>query len=281
MIYRKNANFPYPVLSNTSNAFVKNTFEFDVDVYDISNDYQFNIEIEIDSEYIKKLLSMGKAQLIFIIQSKDNIYFRLTSSQNSVIVKKSRVSLNEKTSLQLHIQALEDINFKDNFDLNEFYHEFRHEINIPKYSLLGFSNVISLRNIKKPFDLFEKRLDENLNSEIKIELGQETIIIHYKKLEFQFNHLPKSNVLNNPYIYMGLTKALQSFIAANSKEGDVDLEDIIEPEGTLDWKLYNLMKNKGVTRLNYVNIDEVIHIISNRIIEKYTNALEEMVNNGS
>ncbi|WAA13362.1 hypothetical protein [Fervidibacillus halotolerans] len=281
MIYRKNANFPYPVLSNTSNAYVKNTFEFDVDVYDISSDYQFNIEIEIDSEYIKKLLTTGKAQLIFIIQSKDNKYFRLTSSQNSVLVKKSRVSLNDKTSLQLHIQTLEDINFKDNFDLNDFYQEFKHEINIPKYSLLGFSNVISLLNIKKPFDLFEKRLDENLNSEIKIELGQETIIINYKKSEFQFNHLPKSNVLNNPYIYTGLTKALQAFIAANSKDGDVDLEDINEPEGTLDWKLYNLMKNKGVTRLNYDNIDEVIHIISNRIIEKYTKALEEMVNNGS
>ena len=84
--------------------------------------------------------------------------------------------------------------------------------------------------MKKPYQLFEKRLDENLNSDIKIELGQETIIIHYRKPEFQFIHLPKSNVLNNPYIYTGLTKALQAFITNNSDDGDVDLEEIKEPK---------------------------------------------------
>ncbi|MFP3442986.1 hypothetical protein R0K18_35145, partial [Pantoea sp. SIMBA_133] len=76
----------------------------------------------------------------------------------------------------------------------------------------------------KPFELFEKKVDENLKSDIKVELGQETIVIHYKKPEFQFNHLPKSNILNNPYIYTGLSKALQAFILNNSDDGDVDIE---------------------------------------------------------
>lgn len=281
MIYRQDANFPYPVFSNTTNGYTNNYFELDVSVNETTLDYLFNIEVDIDSEYMKQLLTSGKAQLIFIIQSQDNKFHRLDWGQRVVKVKKTRVSLNERTSIQLHIQALEDINFKDNNDLSDFYYQFREEINVTKYSLLGYSNVITLRNVKKPFELFEKRLDENLKSDIKIELGQETIIIHYRKPEFQFNHMPKSNVLNNPYIYTGLTKALQAFISNNSDDGDIELEELKEPDGTLDWKLYNLMKSKGVSRLHNDNIDEVIHAISNRIIERYTNALGEMISNGS
>jgi len=283
MIYKKDANFPYPILTNTSNSYNPNHFLLDVNVRDSteSNEYIFDLDIEIDSVYINQLLNAGKAQLIFIIQSKDNKYFRLSSKERSIKVKKSRVSLNEKTSMQLLIQALTDLNFQDNNDLNDFYYQFRNEIHVPKYALLGYSNVITLRHVKKPFDLFEKRLDENLKSDIKVELGQETIIIHYRKPEFQFNHLPKSNVLNNLYVYIGLTKALQMFISNHSTDGDIDLDDMNEPDGHLDWKLYTLMKNKGVTRLNNDNIDEVIHAISDRMIEKYTTALGEMINNGS
>lgn len=264
MIYKKDANFPYPILTNTSNSYNPNHFLLDVNVRDSteSNEYIFDLDIEIDSVYINQLLNAGKAQLIFIIQSKDNKYFRLSSKERSIKVKKSRVSLNEKTSMQLLIQALTDLNFQDNNDLNDFYYQFRNEIHVPKYALLGYSNVITLRHVKKPFDLFEKRLDENLKPDIKVELGQETIIIHYRKPEFQFNHLPKSNVLNNLYVYIGLTKALQMFISNHSTDGDIDLDDMNEPDGHLDWKLYTLMKNKGVTRLNNDNIDEVIHAIS-------------------
>lgn len=282
MIYRKDANFPYPVLANTSHSYTENYFELDVDVSDSVGTYHFNINYEIDSEFIKQQITEGKAQLILIIQTKDNKFFRLSPNQRTVEIKKSRITLEDRISIQLHIQALEEINFIDNEDLSEFYYQFRSEINVPKYSLLGYSNVVVFNgSIKKPFELFEKRVDENLKSDIKVELGQETIIIHYKKPEFQFNHMPKSNILNSPYIYTGLTKALQAFIANNSDDGDVDLESLEEPEGALDLKLYNLMKKKNVTELNLDNIDEVIHKISDRIIEKYTTTLGEMVTNGS
>lgn len=282
MIYRKNANFPYPVLSSTSNGYAENCFEVDINVTDDADYYHFSFEYEIDSEFIKQLLNQRKAQLIFIIQSKDNKFFRLHNNQRVVNIHKSRISLNERTSIQLHIQALEDINFKDNNDLSEFYYRFRDEITVPKYSLLGYSNVIVFDGtIRKPFELFEKRVDENLNSDIKVELGQEMIIIHYRKPEFQFNHLPKSAVLNNPYVYTGLTKALQAFITNNSEDGYIDLEELEEPSGALYLKLYNLMKMKGVTELTYDNIDEVIYKISNQIIEKFTSALGEMINSGS
>src|SRR5699024_5518206 len=131
------------------------------------------------------------------------------------------------------------------------------------------------------FELFERKLDENLKSDIKLELGQETIIIHYKNPEFQFNDLPKSNAINNGYIYAGLSKALQAFIMNNSEDGDVDLEMLEEPRGSLDLKLFNLMKKKQITELNTDNIDEVIYKISDRIIERYTSAIRGLEANGS
>ncbi|AXI10969.1 hypothetical protein CUC15_19450 [Oceanobacillus zhaokaii] len=282
MIYRKDANFPYPVLSNTSHSYAVNFFDLDVNVSENADDYHFDFSYEIDSEFMIEKLDRRKAQLILIIQSKDNKFYKLEPGQRTVKIHKSRISLNKRTSIQLHIQAMEDINFADNNDLSEFYIQFREELKVPKFSLLGYSNVIIFDgSITKPFELFEKKVDENLKSDIKVELGQETIIIHYKSPEFQFNHLPKSNVLNNPYIYAGLSKALQAFIINNSKDGDVDLESMDEPDGSLDLKLYNLMKTKKVTELNMDNIDEVIYMISDRIIERYTAALGGLVTDGS
>ncbi|UOK56127.1 hypothetical protein MGI18_13870 [Bacillus sp. OVS6] len=282
MIYRKDANFPYPVLSNTSQSYIYNLFELDVNVSENADYFHFEFEYEIDSEFMKEQIRRGKAQMILIIQSKDNKFFKLNAAQRSVKLHKSRISLNKRTSIQLQIQALDDVSFTTNDDLSEFYIQFRDQVTVSKYFLLGYSNVITFDGrINKPFELFEKKLDENLNSDIKVELGQETIIIHYRRPEFQFNHLPKSNVLNNPYIYAGLSKALQAFIINNSDDGDVDLDDIQEPESPLDLKLYHLMKKKNVSELNMDNIDEVIYMISDRIIERYTSALGEVITYGS
>lgn len=282
MIYRKDANFPYPVLANTSDSYEENYFDLDVNVSDNVDYYFFDFSYEIDSEFIRQLLDEGKAQLILIIQTKDNKFYKLTPGQKQVKIKKSRLSLNNRTSIQLHIQALETIHFAHNEDLNDFYLQFKEELSVEKFSLLGYSNVVRFNgSIKKPFELFEKKLDETLTSDIKIELGQETIIIHYKNQDSQFNDLPKSNALNNAYIYAGLSKALQAFIMNNGEDGDVDLEDMEEPEGALDLKLFNLMKKKQVTELNMENIDEVIYTISDRVIERFTSAVRGLEADGS
>jgi hypothetical protein len=55
-----------------------------------------------------------------------------------------------------------------------------------------------------------------------------------------------SNTLNNPYIYMGLQKALLRFLVNNGDGEQVDLDQIDMPLDQLDLKLYNLMKKKVV-----------------------------------
>jgi hypothetical protein len=137
-----------------------------------------------------------------IVQSKDNKFFVLDPGQRYIEISKTRISLSKRTSLQLHLQAAEDISFLDNHDLDDFYTSFKDKIIVPKHSILGFSNIVLYEGSSpNPLALFEKKLDENLSSDIKIELGSDTIIIHYRDAELQFPTLPQNQSLNNTYIY--------------------------------------------------------------------------------
>lgn len=275
MIYKKDANFPYPLLTNTSSSYDNCNFILDIELKENTKNYRFEINYEIDSVFIDNLLKEKQAQLILIIQSKDNKFFDLDMSQKYVEIPKSRISLSTRTTIQLLIQSKNEILFKNNYDLNSFYETFRDDIVVPKNSILGFSNSVIFEGSQtKPLELFEKKVNPDLKSDISVELGSETIIINYKNENIQFTDSPISSVLNNIYVYMGLQKALYRFIINNSNGGEeVYIDEIEVPTDGLDFKLYNLMKSKMVEELNVENIDEVICLISDKIIEKYTSAV--------
>ena len=283
MIYKKDANFPYPILTNTSNSYDNCSFILDINLEENTNEYIFEINYDITSPFIEKLLQNGQATLILIIQSKDNKFFNLEYGQKTKSISKSRISLSKRTTIQLFIQSNEEINFKNNYDLSSFYEEFKDEIYVPKNSILGFSNsVVFDGSTNKPLELFEKKVNPNLKSDVKIELGSETIIINYKNEALQFTDLPQSSTFNNPYVYMGLQKALYRFIVNNSEDHEsVDLDEIEPPSDGLDFKLYNLMKKKKISELNIENIDEVIYSISDKMLEKYTAAVRRLYSDGN
>lgn len=283
MIYKKDANFPYPILTNTSNSYDNCSFILDINLEENTNEYIFEINYDITSPFIEKLLQNGQATLILIIQSKDNKFFNIEYGQKTKSISKSRISLSKRTTIQLFIQSNEEINFKNNYDLSSFYEEFKDEIDVPKNSILGFSNsVVFDGSTNKPLELFEKKVNPNLKSDVKIELGSETIIINYKNESLQFTDLPQSSTFNNPYVYMGLQKALYRFIVNNSEDHEcVDLEEIEPPNDGLDFKLYNLMRKKKISELNIENIDEVIYSISDKMLEKYTAAVRGLYSDGN
>lgn len=283
MIYKKDANFPYPILTNTSNSYDNCNFILDVNLEENTNEYIFEIDYDINSLFIEKLLKNVQAKLVLIIQSKDNKFFNIEYGQKTKNISKSRISLSKRTTIQLFIQSNEAINFKDNDDLSSFYGEFKNEINVPKNSILGFSNIVIFEGSNnKPLELFEKKINPNLKSDVKIELGSETIIINYKNESLQFTDLPQSSTFNNPYVYMGLQKALYRFIVNNSEDNEeVDLDEIEAPSDGLDFKLYNLMKKKKISELNIENLDEVIYSISDKMLEKYTAAVRRLYSDGN
>lgn len=283
MIYKQKANLPYPVLSLDNDSYTSNYFVLDADLYDDVDHFYFKIKYELESDFINSLLRDGKAQLILIVQSRDSKFYRISRECSKVKIPKNRLSVNNRLEVQLHIQANEDISFKNNDDLNDFYQGYKDQIKVSRYSLLGYSNIVTYNGqIRKPFELFEKRYKEDLKSDINISLGSETIIIEYKDRDILFEGLPGANALITPYIYLGLSKALFKFIDNNTEYGndEVELDFMEEPADLLDLKLYHLMKSKGVEVLNLDNIDEVIYKVSDRMIEKFVKAVRRLESNG-
>lgn len=283
MIYKKDANFPYPLLTNTSNSYDGCNFTLDIELNENTYEYIFQIKYEIESDFIKILIRENKAQLVLVVQSKDNKFFNLNLNENIKTIPKNRISLSKRTTIQLLIQSKEEINFKDNNDLNTFYGSIKDQINVPKHSILGFSNSVMFDgSTAKPLELFEKKVDISLKSEVKVELGSETIIINYKSDELQFIDSHVSLTINNIYVYMGLQKALYRFVNTYSQEDEeVDLEELDLPTDGLDMKLYRLMKSKMIKSVSVDNVDEVICSITDRILEKYTSAVRGLYSNGN
>ena len=91
--------------------------------------------------------------------------------------------------------------------------------------------------------------------------------------------MQNSKELNYPYLYLGLQKALISFLMhANPDNPDegVDVDEMEPPENALESKLFSLMQAKNISELTMDNLDEVIYKISDNLIMKYHNAVRGM-----
>lgn len=276
MIYSKKANFPYPLLTNDSNEYKDAAFEFDAFLSENNKYYIFEIQYKISSHFIKKLLYNNQAKLILIIKSKDNQFHELNYNQDIIEIKKSRLFIGSKTVLQLMIKTTETISFSSNYDLNEFYDEQKDNIIIDQGMGLAFSNqVIFDGGDNKPFELFEKKVDKNIKSDIEIVLSNETIVIVYKNEEF----MPIKKELNYPYIYLGLQKALIRFISHYSSDLDeiIDIPSTEPNENSLDNKLLRLMQSKRINELSLAKIDEVIYLMTDDIIKKYNSTIRSNI----
>ena len=278
MIYKKDANFPYPILTNTSNAYNNAKFHLVIGLDEIGNDYCFESQYDISSEFIKSQIQSENASLILVVQNKDTKFYEMDQDQKFIKIPRERISIKEKTSIQLLIKAKEDISFINNEDLSDFYGNFKESILVPKNSILGLSNIITLNVIKKPQELFEKKIDPNLKGPFEIELSNETIILKFKNENYQFVDIPNNRDLNNTYIREGLGRAVINFVINNGEENVVEIDEIDPPEVELDFKLYNLMKSRNVKEVSLENIDEEVNIIGNNIIEKFTNAVRGLYN---
>lgn len=281
MIFDKEATFPYPILASFTDDYVDSSFLLEVDVEDSDDEYMFKIKYELKNDFLNDLITLKKAKIFLLIQSKDSQFYEV--NDNNVKIAKNRITLTKKTNLQLIIMSLEEINFKANNNLHPFYSDVKSKILVDKYSVLAFSNIEKFNgDLRKPFDLFEKRLDPNIKSDVKIDFTSEMIVVIYRDKILQYTGFRKSHSLNNHYIYMGLQKALTKFLHdLGDKTLEVQIKSIDDPDDKLNYKLYRLMKNKNIEYLNFDNIDEVIAKITDNIILKHYYAIEEEVKNGN
>ncbi|MFQ7519241.1 hypothetical protein [Intestinibacter sp.] len=279
MIYKKDANFPYPILTNTSNAYSKSKFILNIDFKELGDNYCFEPKYDISSDFIKSQIENKKAELILVVQNKDTKFYKIDDVEREVTIPQERLSIKDKTVIQLLIKAKEDISFSNNEDLNGFYQHFKENIEVPKNSILGYSNIITLSVMKKPSQLFEKMIDKNLKGPFEIELSNETIILKFKSEDYQFVDIPNNRDLNNAYIREGLSRAVINFVINNGKDNIVDISSIGDDlSKDLDKKLYVLMKSRNVKEVSLENIDEVVNLIGNNVIEKFTRAVRGLYN---
>lgn len=290
MIYTKQANFPYPLLRNGSEDYKDAEFNLDIELEEVEDNYSLKIKSEISSTFIKQLIMEGRARLLLIISAKDNQTYELqTLGEEQLFISKKKLYFSYKTQIQLIVQGLEEISFKDNEDLSEFYYQQRESITIGKGRALGFSSVEVFDGSQShPFELFDKQIDSTIKGEMDFRLTDEVITVVYKNSRLMFKDIvPKSKQrnLNNPYLYMGMQKALTAFLV--NYIGDGDLEDGIELrelEGNgldcpLHEKLFQLMLDKNVENLDINTIDKTIAMISDNILFKYAEEVWEMSTN--
>lgn len=285
MIYNKDAAFPYPVLSNTSSSYLENYFKFDIDDnISVDNEhYIFPISYEVSSPFIQKLLQENKATLVLIAQSGDNYFERISYGQREVVLKKNRFALQDRTKLQLHIQSLETIKFSEAEDLNLFYQEFKEELQVKRYGLLGYSNEVILdENTDNAVDLFEQTIREEMTVPFKVELTSETIVLQFNSREIVFETVGLGHNLKNMYIYLGLNRALSDFIDIYSESEDggkeefVDVASVSMPQNILHDKLRDLMLSKNITEISKETLDEIIQQMTDGIIEKFVASVKEL-----
>lgn len=289
MIYTKKANFPYPILMNFSDDYQNSEFELDVALRDNSDQYIIDVSWNISSDYIKNQLKHKKATLILIIKSKDNQYYPIDCLEKPQInIPKCKLGLNSRTVMQLMIKTNSILDFKDNNDLNSFFNDIKQDIHIQSGMVLGFSNIVIFDGSQqKPYELFERKVDKSITSDVEIRLSEETIVIVYKNERLQFSDINNSKEFNYPYLYLGLQKALIRFLIHTNQEKmeetvnieeAINIDEIDPPENVLDSKLYNLMQAKNITVLHFDNIDEVIYKMTDKLITRYADAIRGLNN---
>lgn len=284
MIYKKDASFSYPILANTSSSYTDNEFFFDIkNLTEKNDDYVFQFEYNIGSAFLKNLIDKKFVGLNLVIQSKDNKFFRLHKYQTEFKVPKNRLSLTNTTTLQLQLQSLREVSFENCEGLNELYNDLKSNIQVSKYTLMGYSNTVTYDGEgTKPLELFETQIDPDIKSSFKVELGTNTVILKFKDSSYLMSDLHKKNIINM-YIYEGLSRALYQFIQNfkdDPNEESVDLNSIhITNDDVLYDKLKNLMLSKGIDNLNYEDVDDVIFTITDSIIDKYVTSIREVAEN--
>ena len=281
MIYSKESNFPYPILSNFTSDYTDKAFTFDVNLYDENDKYKFVFDYNLESYFIRNLIVTKKAKLFVIFESIDSIYFELNEDK-AISIKKNRISLSKKTRIQLFVISVNGFNLLRNFELDSFYDDLKDKIFLKKYNVLAMSNIVQFDgDLRKPFDIFLKQYDPNIPTDMQFMISEDMIIIKYRDKDYQYNGFQAKSSLNNHYVYIGLQKALMRFYYDLSDDGDdLFIDEMEEPnESGLYKKLFYLLKVKGIKSVNIENIDDVIEKISDRILHKHYIAVKRVSEN--
>ena len=119
-----------------------------------------------------------------------------------------------------------------------------------------------------------------MSHDFEIELTPNDIVLKVRINRYLFPNIVNRNSMLNMYIYVGLSRALNQFIRNNiqltdrEEEAEIWLDTLSSTNSVLDDKLLELMKDHGVEYISYDNIDEIIHLTSDKIVDKFVKNIE-------
>jgi hypothetical protein len=252
-------------------------FNVGIELIEEESDYVITFKTELESEFLQNLLSRGLASMYIVMTSFTTSEF--IPFANEVRFSKEKLDLGNKIRFQLYIVSEKAFTFGANNELDSYYRRIKDQIILKPNMLVGMSNIVNFNGqIKKPFELFSWKHNPSLDSEIKIELSTDEIIIHHKEKDYRYSYNDERRFLNNHYIYLGLQKALLAMFHKNKDTEVIDLEDSSEEleSSELDFKLINFLKVKKITRFSMDEIDHVISKISDGIIDKQAKVVRKI-----
>jgi hypothetical protein len=272
MIFKKDVSFPYPILAPFNEDYPECEFDLDVNFELIENDtlFRFQVSPTLNSEFLNGLIKNKKAKYKLIISSHDSKIFDFDESIGSVDIPRNRISLKRKTQIQMALVATEEINFKDNNDLDNYYQSLKNNVNIQKDHLLALSEVINFNGeLTKPFVLFKYEINPELESEIEFSMVGEFINIHLREKEFKYLNAHQ----NYHYVYMGLQKALAQLIFDNAG-GESSLRiDSFTGSSPLQEKLRIYLEAKNIDEISLESLERAIDKMTDKIMFKHNKSI--------
>lgn len=279
MIFNKSVIYPYPIYTNSSLDYVDPLFNLEIELLEVENEYVIEFKVDLESKFVNGLMARGLASMYIVIKSFTES--ELVPFDRKLRFEKEKLDLGKKIRFQLYVISDRELTFKPNNELDFFYRKIKDQIILKPNMLLGMSNIVNFNGqIKKPFELFSWKFNPELDSEIKIELATDEIIIHHREKEYRYRYNDERRFLNNHYIYLGLQRALLSFFQKSNDPEFVDLEENSEEleSSELDFKLITFLKVKKITRFSITEIDSVISQITDGIIDKQAKAIRKITN---
>jgi hypothetical protein len=272
MIFKKDVSFPYPILAPFNEDYPECEFDLDINFELIEEDtvFRFQVTPNLNSHFLNNLLQEKKAKYKLIISSHDSKIFDYDEDQGSVDIPRNRISLKRKTQIQMALVAMEEINFKDNLDLDSYYNALKSNVNIQKDHLLALSEVVNFNGeLTKPFVLFKYEINPDLESEIEFSMVGEFINIHLREKEFKYLNAPQ----NYHYVYMGLQKALAQLIFDNA-EGESSLRiDSFTGSSPLQEKLRIYLEAKNIDEISLESLERAIDKMTDKIMSKHNKSI--------
>lgn len=196
-----NKLYPYPVLWENNDDYIKSSFDCDIDINKNFDVITINAKFKLKNKQINKLIEDGKAEYVIHIESSSTLYREIKcSNQKEFSFDILSEHLWGAVSLSSFIVVKEKIIDYYNCDFNLDYEGTAFNLDIgnilaigPQYKFDVEKNAEELANISSIFTIYRREDDDNID--LKVDMLSDKIKIGLSRDVYEnYNHIAKLQV---------------------------------------------------------------------------------------